>query len=211
MLYNRWLLLIHPIFFCWFVITSNSVFPTPQVGDRGVTLSGGQKARLSLARTVYSKRDIYLLDDPLSAVDVRVARHIFERCIRGLLRDKTVVLVTHQIQFLPLVDNILILEQHGIPAGFGSFSDLMDSKALADLNLGTYQPDIRTAENEGVTTESCSRQESRVSATSLFSTEQTQQDFIRTRTYADYFLSFGGVRWVALLAFLSCLMGVASV
>lgn len=70
------------------------------VGERGVALSGGQKARVNLARSIYRKADIYLLDDPLSAVDAHVGRHLFEACIKTFLKDKAVILVTHQIQHL---------------------------------------------------------------------------------------------------------------
>ena len=65
------------------------------IGERGVNISGGQKARISLARAIYSNADIYLLDDPLSAVDPEVAQAIFSECITGHLKDKLVVLVTH--------------------------------------------------------------------------------------------------------------------
>ncbi len=65
------------------------------IGDKGVNISGGQKARLSLARAVYSNADIYLLDDPLSAVDPQVAEKLFKQCICNYLKDKSVVLVTH--------------------------------------------------------------------------------------------------------------------
>ena len=105
------------------------------VGERGVTLSGGQKARVNLARAVYRKADIYLLDDPLSAVDAVVSRHIFDRwagpncfffklrnasiscynictrCIRDLLSDKLVVLVTHQLQYVQQCDAVLGLKE----------------------------------------------------------------------------------------------------
>ena len=70
------------------------------VGERGITLSGGQKARLSLARALYSNSDILLVDDPLSAVDSKVARLIFNKCLKVLSQSKTVILVTHQIGFL---------------------------------------------------------------------------------------------------------------
>ena len=80
------------------------------IGERGVNISGGQKARISLARACYSNADIYLLDDPLSAVDSRVAKSIFQDCIGGFLRNKAVLLVTHQIAFLEGVDEILALE-----------------------------------------------------------------------------------------------------
>lgn len=69
-----------------------------QIGERGMNLSGGQKQRIGLARAVYSDRDIYLLDDPLSAVDVHIGKHIFDRCINTFLKEKTVIFVTHQLQ-----------------------------------------------------------------------------------------------------------------
>uniref|UniRef100_A0A4W6DQD3 Cystic fibrosis transmembrane conductance regulator n=1 Tax=Lates calcarifer TaxID=8187 RepID=A0A4W6DQD3_LATCA len=81
------------------------------IGDRGATLSGGQKARVNLARAVYQEADIYLLDDPLSAVDAEVGRHLFEQCICGLLKNKPRILVTHQLQYLKAADQILVLKE----------------------------------------------------------------------------------------------------
>lgn len=83
------------------------------VGDRGASLSGGQKARINLARCVYRNADIYLLDDPLSAVDTHVSKHLYEECINGYLGNKTRILVTHQVQHLKDVDNIIILNSVG--------------------------------------------------------------------------------------------------
>ena len=80
------------------------------IGERGVNISGGQRARISLARACYSQADIYLLDDPLSAVDPEVAEGIFRDCVRGYLREKAVLLVTHQLRFLPKMDKIVVLE-----------------------------------------------------------------------------------------------------
>ncbi|VDL78379.1 unnamed protein product [Nippostrongylus brasiliensis] len=80
------------------------------VGDRGTSLSGGQKARLALARAIYSDADIFLLDDPLSAVDATVGRFLFEKCICGHLRNKIVILVTHQIQFLHRASRVLLMK-----------------------------------------------------------------------------------------------------
>jgi len=81
-----------------------------QVGEKGISLSGGQKARISLARCLYVEADIYLLDDPLSAVDAHVGSHIFNNAINGFLRGKIRILVTHQLQYLQNVDQILVLE-----------------------------------------------------------------------------------------------------
>uniref|UniRef100_A0A4W2CXI7 Multidrug resistance-associated protein 4 n=1 Tax=Bos indicus x Bos taurus TaxID=30522 RepID=A0A4W2CXI7_BOBOX len=80
-----------------------------EIGDQGTPLSEGQKARVSLARAVYQDADIYLLDDPLSAVDAEVSRHLFEQCIRQALKEKITILVTHQLQYLKDASQILIL------------------------------------------------------------------------------------------------------
>ncbi|XP_060873079.1 ATP-binding cassette sub-family C member 4-like isoform X2 [Metopolophium dirhodum] len=84
------------------------------VGERGVTLSGGQRARINLARAVYKQADIYLLDDPLSAVDTHVGSHLFEKCIKGFLKDKTCILITHQLQYLTSVEKIVLIENANI-------------------------------------------------------------------------------------------------
>jgi ATP-binding cassette, subfamily C (CFTR/MRP), member 4 len=104
-----------------------------QIGDRGITLSGGQRARLCLARAVYADRDIYVLDDPLSAVDARVGRHIFEHCIRTLLKDKLVILATHQIQFLQHSQSMLVMSEAGQIIGLGAYSSLMQKPTVRNL------------------------------------------------------------------------------
>ncbi|XP_017083873.2 probable multidrug resistance-associated protein lethal(2)03659 [Drosophila eugracilis] len=96
------------------------------VGERGASLSGGQKARISLARAVYRRADIYLLDDPLSAVDTHVGRHLFDQCMRGYLRSELVILVTHQLQFLEQADLIVIMDKGRISAK-GTYSSMKRS------------------------------------------------------------------------------------
>ena len=93
------------------------------VGERGVSLSGGQKARVSLARAIYRDADTYLLDDPLSAVDVHVGRHLFNNCIKGFLKDKAVILVTHQLQYLQDADTIMVMKS-GKVEDSGTFQHL---------------------------------------------------------------------------------------
>ncbi|EXC02962.1 ABC transporter C family member 10 [Morus notabilis] len=80
-----------------------------QIGERGVNLSGGQKQRVQLARAVYQNADIYLLDDPFSAVDAHTATSLFNECVMRTLSSKTVLLVTHQVDFLPVFDSILLM------------------------------------------------------------------------------------------------------
>ncbi|XP_055640688.1 ATP-binding cassette sub-family C member 4-like [Toxorhynchites rutilus septentrionalis] len=90
------------------------------IGERGVSLSGGQKARISLARAVYKESSVYLLDDPLSAVDAHVAKHLFDLCIgaRGFLgrQRSTRILVTHQVHFLVQSDWIIVMDEGKIAA-----------------------------------------------------------------------------------------------
>ncbi|NXD83167.1 MRP1 protein, partial [Halcyon senegalensis] len=104
-------------------------FPAGQkseIGEKGINISGGQKQRVNLARAVYQKASIYLLDDPLSAVDAHVGQHIFEHVLgpNSLLKDKTRVLVTHTINILPQVDNIVYLVD-GMISEIGSYQELL--------------------------------------------------------------------------------------
>lgn len=84
-----------------------------EVGERGITLSGGQKARINLARAIYSDPEIILLDDVLSAVDAKVGKHIVENCILGLLKDKTRVMATHQLSLIDSADRMIFLNGDG--------------------------------------------------------------------------------------------------
>ncbi|XP_044268658.1 ATP-binding cassette sub-family C member 4-like [Tribolium madens] len=96
------------------------------VGERGVSLSGGQRARINLARAVYKGGDVFLLDDPLSAVDTHVGRHLFEKCILKYLGSKTRVLITHQLQYLKKADHIVVLNEGRVEAQ-GKFQELINS------------------------------------------------------------------------------------
>ncbi|ULT92472.1 hypothetical protein L3Y34_009926 [Caenorhabditis briggsae] len=102
-----------------------------EIGEKGINLSGGQKARVSLARAVYQNLDVYLLDDPLSAVDAHVGRHIFEKVIgpNGLLRQKTRILVTHGLTFTKLADEILVLHEGRLEES-GTFDALMKKRGV---------------------------------------------------------------------------------
>ncbi|GFO38362.1 canalicular multispecific organic anion transporter 1 [Plakobranchus ocellatus] len=97
-----------------------------EIGEKGINLSGGQKQRISLARAVYQKAELYLLDDPLSAVDAHVGKHIFQKVIGpdGIIRNKTRVMVTHGVHWLPLVDAIIVMDQGRITEA-GSYQELM--------------------------------------------------------------------------------------
>lgn len=113
------------------------------VGDRGVSISGGQKARINLARAVYKDADIYLLDDPLSAVDTYVGKKLFEDCICDYLKNKCTILVTHQLQYLKNVNKICLLnngkvktigDYNEIKKSGGKFAELLNDHLDDDKN-----------------------------------------------------------------------------
>jgi ATP-binding cassette, subfamily C (CFTR/MRP), member 4 len=117
------------------------------VGEKGISLSGGQKARINLARAVYKEADIYLLDDPLSAVDSHVGKNIFRDCIEKFLKNKTVLLVTHQIQHLNKLENIVVIE-NGKIAARGSFEDIKKLELPILVPLENSQQHEKTPIND---------------------------------------------------------------
>uniref|UniRef100_A0A2C9K9A9 ABC-type glutathione-S-conjugate transporter n=1 Tax=Biomphalaria glabrata TaxID=6526 RepID=A0A2C9K9A9_BIOGL len=125
------------------------IFPArdkTEIGEKGINLSGGQKQRVSLARAVYSQADTYLLDDPLSAVDSHVGKHIFKAVIshKGILRDKTRILVTHGIHWLPFVDHIIVVS-NGQISEEGSYDALLSHDgAFANFLKEYFQKKLET-------------------------------------------------------------------
>lgn len=103
------------------------------IGERGISLSGGQKARINLARAIYKRADIYLLDDPLSAVDAHVGKHIYQECIQRFLNGKICVLVTHQLQYLLNVKNVVLMANGRIEAQ-GSYDQLTSLRNVSLLS-----------------------------------------------------------------------------
>lgn len=99
------------------------------LGERGVVLSGGQRARIGLARAVYANADLYLLDDPLSAVDAEVAHHIFEQCICEMLADRVRILATHQVHYLKYAEHILLMQKACIEWD-GSYAEMLQRREV---------------------------------------------------------------------------------
>ncbi|KAL7850070.1 hypothetical protein SRHO_G00194190 [Serrasalmus rhombeus] len=121
-----------------------------EIGEKGVNLSGGQKQRVSLARAVYCDCAVYMLDDPLSAVDAHVGKHIFEKVIgpQGVLQGRTRVLVTHGLSFLPQADLILVMVDGEITET-GSYAELLGRQGAFAEFLRTYANTEQDGEAEG--------------------------------------------------------------
>ncbi|XP_041372529.1 multidrug resistance-associated protein 1-like [Gigantopelta aegis] len=110
-----------------------------EIGEKGINLSGGQKQRVSLARAIYSDAEIFLLDDPLSAVDSHVGKHIFNHVVgsKGLLKNKTRILVTHGVHWLPMVEKIIVMVD-GRVSELGSYDELLSHDGPFAQFLKTY-------------------------------------------------------------------------
>ncbi|XP_049933313.1 putative ABC transporter C family member 15 [Nymphaea colorata] len=114
-----------------------------EIGERGITMSGGQKQRIQLARAVYQDADIYLLDDPFSAVDAHTGTHLFQDCLMRLLKEKTVLYVTHQVEFLPAADLIVVM-QNGKITHAGKFEELLQQSVGFELLVGAHNQALET-------------------------------------------------------------------
>ncbi|KAF8666092.1 hypothetical protein HU200_053802 [Digitaria exilis] len=132
-----------------------------EIGERGINLSGGQKQRIQLARAVYQDCDIYLLDDIFSAVDAHTGSTIFMECLKGILKNKTVLLVTHQVDFLKNVDTVIVMKdgsviQSGIYrellASCSDFSDLVAAHHSSMETTGEQGRHVQNTESSQAST-----------------------------------------------------------
>ncbi|XP_071710057.1 ABC transporter C family member 8-like [Rutidosis leptorrhynchoides] len=117
-----------------------------EIGQRGLNMSGGQKQRIQLARAVYSDAEIYLLDDPFSAVDAHTAATLFNDCVMTALKEKTVILVTHQVEFLSEVDNIMVMEDGQITQS-GKYEELLKAGTAFEQLVNAHKDVITDLES----------------------------------------------------------------
>ncbi|XP_060078897.1 ATP-binding cassette sub-family C member 10-like [Ylistrum balloti] len=153
-----------------------------EVGENGVTLSGGQKARLALARALYQDKDVYLLDDPLAAVDAHVAQQMYDKCIMGLLKHKTRILCTHHTQFLGEADLVIAMDD-GIISKMGPPNEILPDVKFA----GRKSSD---EENEDVTDNDSNEKDGKLGD----ETKETGE--VKLGVYKAYLTALG--KWLAL-------------
>ncbi|XP_066255286.1 ATP-binding cassette subfamily C member 4-like [Euwallacea similis] len=184
------------------------------VGERGAALSGGQRARVALARAVYRDADVYLLDDPLSAVDTHVAKHLFDGCIRGYLKGKTRVLVTHQVQFLKGADLIVVMNNGKIER-MGTYEELHEELSTLSKEI-EQQIQVHAAEQK-IDREQVPKVEDRDRGLSLAlqsiaslaswdepeeTDELLERGALKTSTYVEYYKSGSSICALIFLIFL---------
>ncbi|XP_062869541.1 ATP-binding cassette sub-family C member 10 [Trichomycterus rosablanca] len=181
-----------------------------EVGENGVTLSGGQKSRLALARAVYMDKDIYLLDDPLAAVDADVAHHLMEKCILGILRNKTRILCTHRVEFVKKADMVVLMDS-GTVVKTGTPSEVLslvkdvpkDSKNKSNMKE-------KGAANEEEEEEQTNVLISNEVLTSM-TEEQKQMGGLAWTVYQSYWRAVGGCMAASVLFSLFLMQGSKNV
>lgn len=158
------------------------------VGERGIMVSGGQKARINLARAIYKEADIYLLDDPLSAVDTHVGKRLFEDCIENYLSNKCVILVTHQLQYLQNLNNIILIDKGAMKA-HGSYADIQGLDYDFSKLMETKEDDYQFEKKKLNSMESIHEQYQEQQRTK----EARQRGNIKGSTYSEYFKACGSM------------------
>ncbi|XP_058646611.1 ATP-binding cassette sub-family C member 10 isoform X2 [Onychostoma macrolepis] len=166
-----------------------------EVGENGVTLSGGQKSRLALARAVYMDKEIYLLDDPLAAVDADVAHHLMEKCILGILKNKTRILCTHRIEFVDKAD-VVVLMDNGMIVKTGTPKEVLSLvKAPKDCKNNS---NAKEKDAIGRVEEEANEPELEAEL-KMFGEEQKQMGKLSWAVYRSYWRAVGGCMAVAVL------------
>ncbi|KAH8908657.1 P-loop containing nucleoside triphosphate hydrolase protein [Coniochaeta sp. PMI_546] len=164
-----------------------------EIGERGITISGGQKQRLNIARAIYFDADMVLMDDPLSAVDAHVGRHIFDNAILGLLKDKCRILATHQLWVLNRCDRIIWMENGKIQA-IDTFDNLMrDSVAFQQLLETTAVEEKKDGALIPVVAEADVGDKKKKKGKTLMQTEERAVSSVPWSVYESYIKASGSI------------------
>ncbi|KAL9657812.1 hypothetical protein ABK040_013150 [Willaertia magna] len=165
-----------------------------EIGEKGITLSGGQKQRVNLARAVYSDADIYLFDDVLSALDQHVGRFVFEKCITGILKNKTRILVTHQWQYLKDADYIVVMKDGEIISQ-GRHEELLQNTEFSRMITQYIKTDNGEEEEETEEKEEEQVEKKKTKAIAsgkLVQNEERAEGTVKLGVYLSYFKYAGG-------------------
>lgn len=145
------------------------------IGERGINLSGGQKQRIQIARALYQDADIYLFDDPFSAVDAHTGTHLFNECILRLLDSKTIIYVTHQVEFLPAADIILVMKDGRIKQA-GKYNDILKSGSDFMELVGAHEEALQAFDSVDVGTSNGEETANATNAKSVLQKQESQKE-----------------------------------
>jgi ATP-binding cassette subfamily C (CFTR/MRP) protein 1 len=168
-----------------------------EIGERGITVSGGQKQRLNIARAIYFDADLILMDDPLSAVDAHVGRHIFDNAILGLLKNKSRILATHQLWVLNRCDRIIWMDEGHIQA-IDTFDNLMENHPGFRLLMETTAVEEKQEEEEHtnddeIEEEKKTQKKKRKRGVALMQAEERAVKSVPWSVYVDYIRASGSI------------------
>ena len=181
-----------------------------EIGEKGINLSGGQKVRISLARTIYNEPDIYLFDDPISALDANVGKKIMKNCIVKYLKGKTRVVVTHALSYLKYMDRIIYMKSGKIEWS-GNYEEVQSQPFFAELAKSTgfsrvlsgdinEKPEIKKeGENNFIT------QKDDEKITKIIKEEEQSLRGVKFKVYLDYFRYMGGKLYIFTVVLVVCL------
>ena len=177
-----------------------------EIGEKGVNLSGGQKVRISLARTIYNEPDIYLFDDPISALDANVGKKIMKHCIVNYLKGKTRVVVTHALSYLKYMDRIIYMKSGRIE-WTGTYREVQDQPFYSELASGFAKGtsgDVNESSMDNKDENKIKKKEDD-KVVKLIQEEEQSRGGIKYTVYLDYFRYMGGICYIITVVIIMCL------
>ena len=180
-----------------------------EIGEKGINLSGGQKVRISLARTIYNEPDIYLFDDPISALDANVGKKIMKNCIVKYLKGKTRVVVTHALSYLKYMDRIIYMKSGRIEWS-GNYEEVQNQPFFAELAKSTgfsrvisgemgEKPEVKKEKNSFIT----QKEDDKI--IKIIKEEEQSLRGVKFKVYFDYFRYMGGTCYIISVVIIVCL------
>ena len=194
-----------------------------EIGEKGVNLSGGQKARIALARALYSDKDIYFLDDPISALDANVGMKIMKNCIINYLKGKTRILVTHSLQYVPFADRIIYMKDGEIH-WFGNYEEIKNEYFYKDFyeksknplqkkNSALQRKEFLERENESDDEEIENNNNKEIKR--ITQDEELKSEEVKPEVYKKYITYIGGIKiiilYIVFLLIINALRGASDI
>ena len=182
-----------------------------EIGEKGINLSGGQKVRVTLARALYSEPDIFLFDDPISALDANIGNKIMKECIVKSLKGKTRIVATHALQYLKYMDRIIYLN-NGTIEWSGSYHELLDQPFFDSLSNPSKLSSKKMSSDSGngdiVNTDKAKESESENKGTRIIRDEDEEIGVVKFDVYKGYAKYMGGICFLFMITIIMMLWQV---